>query len=76
MALELDGKLQRLNADYAARRKCGRVDPPTIRLVMPGIFEHWQRYSRIWGGKTKVPRCHSDRLAAEELRQMTNFAPD
>ena len=76
MALEIDAELHRLNADYAARRKGSRLDAPTVRLVMPGIFEHWQRYSRRWGGKSKVPRCRTDRLVAEELLQMTNFAPD
>lgn len=76
MAVVLDGELARLNVDYAARRKSGMMDAPTVRLVMPGVFEHWLRYQNKWGGQHKLPRCRSDRLIADELAQVTNFARD
>jgi hypothetical protein len=76
MAVALDAELQRLSVDYAARRKSGMMDAPTVRLVMPGVFEHWLRYQNKWGGQHKLPRCRSDRLLADELAQVTNFARD
>jgi hypothetical protein len=45
----------------------GGLDPPFVRLVMPGVFEHWMRYHGKWGGQNKMPRCRSDRLIADEL---------
>lgn len=76
MALALDVELQRLNAGYAERRTKGAIEPPTVRLVMPGVFEHWLRFHDKWGGASKTPRCRSDRLIADELAQITNFARD
>jgi hypothetical protein len=76
LAVELDAELQRLNPDYAAKRKASAMDAPTVRLVMPGVFEHWLRYRGQWGGQNKTPRCRSDRVVADELAQMTNFARD
>lgn len=76
MAAELDTELQRLNDDYEAKRKGGGLDAPYVRLVMPGVFEHWQRFQGKWGGQNKMPRCRSDRKIADELAQITNFARD
>ncbi|MBP6507379.1 MAG: GH3 auxin-responsive promoter family protein [Opitutaceae bacterium] len=76
LAAELDAELQKLNADYAAKRKGGGLEPPIVRLVMPGIFEQWQRSRDQWGGQNKVPRCRSDRLIADELAQIARFRPD
>lgn len=76
LATELDAELQRLNADYATRRRNGILGAPVVRLVMPGVFEHWLRFRQQWGGQKKVPRCRSDRLAADDLKQVTNFARD
>ena len=76
MAPELDAQLQRLNDDYAARRKAGALEPPTVRLVMPGVFEHWLRYQQKWDGQHKMPRCRGDRTIADELAQVTHFAAD
>ena len=74
MAVELELELQRLNDDYAAKRKGGTLELPIVRLVMPGVFEHWLRYQGKWGGQHKLPRCRSDRLIADELAQITHFA--
>ncbi len=76
MAVDLDAELQRLNVDYAAKRKTGSMEAPAVRLVMPGVFEHWLRYRNQWGGQYKMPRCRSDRLIADELAQVTSFARD
>jgi hypothetical protein len=76
MAAELDLELQRMNDDYEAKRKGGGLDAPVVRLVMPGVFEHWLRYKGKWGGQHKMPRCRSDRLIADDLGQITNFAKD
>jgi len=76
MAVELDAELQRLNASYANQRRTTRIDAPTVRLVMPGVFRHWLKYHGQWGGLNKVARCRSDRLVADELAQITKFARD
>ncbi len=76
MAGELDAELQRVNRSYAERRASGRIDAPTVRLVMPGVFRHWMRFHGRVGGQNKVARCRSDRLIADELAQITKFAQD
>jgi hypothetical protein len=76
MAVELDLELQKQNDTYQAKRKGGTLDAPIVRLVMPGIFEHWLRFQGKWGGLHKLPRCRGDRLIADELAQITTFGPD
>lgn len=69
----LDAELQRLNDDYEAKRKGGGLLPPTVRLVMPGVFEQWQRANGKWGGQNKMPRCRGDRQIADELAKYSPF---
>jgi hypothetical protein len=76
MATNLDMELQRLNDAYAEKRQAAKIDEPFVRLVMPGVFEHWLRYHDKLGGQHKVPRCRADRLVADELAHITNFARD
>ena len=76
MAVELDAELQRVNSLYGRKRSTGILDAPTVRLVMPGVFEHWLRFYGKWGGQHKMPRCRSDRLVADEFAYVTNFARD
>jgi hypothetical protein len=76
IAAELDPLLQRANPEYAARRKANILETPVVRLVMPGVFEHWMRFRGKWGGQHKLPRCRSDREIADELAQITHFARD
>ena len=76
MAVELDLELQRSCRDYAERRNSGRIDAPFVRLVMPGVFRHWLRFHGKWSAQTKIARCRSDRLVADELAQITRFARD
>ncbi len=76
LSAELDVELQRLNDDYEAKRLGGGLDAPFVRLVMPGVFEHWLRFKGHWGGQHKMPRCRSDRLIADDLAKVTHFAKD
>ncbi len=76
MAVELDQELRRMNEDYDAKREGGALDPPFVRLVMPGVFEHWMRHHGKWGGQNKMPRCRSDRIIADELGGALQFAKD
>ena len=69
----LDAELQRLNVAYEAKRKGGALQPPTVRLVMPGVFEQWQRANGTWGGQNKMPRCRGDRQIADELFRYAPF---
>ncbi len=76
LASQLDVELLSAGEEYASRRRQGTLDLPVVRLVMPGVFEHWLRYHGTWGALQKSPRCRSDRLVADELAQVTNFARD
>jgi hypothetical protein len=76
LSAELDAELQRLNDDYEAKRKGGGLEAPNVRLVMPGVFEHWMREKGKWGGQNKMPRCRSDRQIADELAQLARFSSD
>ena len=73
MATELDAQLMARNDDYEAKRKGGGLDLPVVRLVMPGVFEHWMRHQGKWGGQNKMPRCRSDRAVADGLAQVARF---
>ncbi len=76
MGAQLDTELRARNEDYEAKRKGGGLEPPVVRLVMPGVFEHWMRHHGKWGGQSKMPRCRSDRLVADELAQVARFNAD
>lgn len=73
LAEELDRELQRLNDDYEAKRLGGGLMSPVVRLVMPGIFEYYQRGTGRWGGQNKMPRCRGDRQIADELAKIARF---
>lgn len=73
LAPMLDAELRRLNEDYEARRRGGGLLSPTVRLVMPGVFEQWQRANGKWGGQYKMPRCQGDRRIADELAKYSPF---
>jgi len=76
LAAELDFELKRLNDDYEAKRNGGGLDAPDVKLVMPGVFEHWLRIKEKWGGQNKMPRCRSDRVIANELAQVARFSDE
>ena len=76
MARELDVELKLLNEDYEAKRNGGGIEIPTVRLVSPGFFEEWMRQHGKWGGQSKMPRCRSDRVVADELGAAYQFVKD
>jgi hypothetical protein len=76
IAPELDTELRRLSRGYDAKRRSGSIEAPYVRLVMPGVFEHWMRHHKKWGGLNKMPRCRSDRIIADELGGALQFAKD
>lgn len=69
----LDHELRRLSGDYDSLRKAGVLLAPTVRLVMPGVFEQWQRAHGKWGGLHKMPRCRGERRIADELARFAPF---
>jgi hypothetical protein len=70
---EFDAELTRRNPDYAAKRATGGLDFPTVRLVMPGVFERWTQAQHRTGTASKMPRCRSDRQIADQLAGLTHF---
>jgi len=70
---ELDAELMQRNDDYEAKRKGHDLEPPAVRLVMPGVFEQWMKKNGRWGGQSKMPRCRSDRLVADQLAELSRF---
>lgn len=73
LAEQLDAELRARNPAYELKRRGGGVEAPVARLVMPGVFEHWMRHHGKWGGQSKMPRCRSDRVIADELMQIARF---
>jgi hypothetical protein len=69
----LDGELRARNPHYELKRRGVGMEAPVVRLVMPGVFEHWMRHHGKWGGQNKMPRCRSDRVIADELMQLARF---
>ena len=76
IAAGLDAELARRNSSYAAKRKSGSFDMPIVRLVMPGVFEHWMRHHDRWGGQNKMPRSRPDRNVADGLAKIARFNDD
>ncbi|HVT72227.1 MAG TPA: GH3 auxin-responsive promoter family protein [Lacunisphaera sp.] len=68
-----DAELARRNPDYAARRSAHSLDQPSIRLVIPGVFDQWAQARRQEGGAGKLPLCRADRLVADQLAALTKF---
>ena len=75
IAAELDAELQANYPDYATQRNAGVLESALVRLVAPGVFAHCLRHGGR-GGHATLPRCRSDRVIADELAQITHFAPD
>lgn len=73
---ELDAELATRNREYAARRNERTIHSPQVRLVMPGVFEQWATTHQKTAGASKMPRCHSTRLIADQLAALARFHPD
>lgn len=72
LAGELDEVLARHNPAYGQLRQSYRIEPPTVRLVMPGVFEQWATKHRTQSGGG-MPSCRPDRLIADQLTGLTRF---
>jgi hypothetical protein len=73
MGPELDAEIRRRSQDYEAKRAGRSLEPPAVRLVMPGVFEQWMNQQGRWDGQSKMPRCRSDRLVADQLAELSRF---
>jgi len=73
LGAELDAELSRHHTDYTARRANGALEPPLVRLVMPGTFGEWARLHGAREGTGKFARCRSDRLVADQLAGIARF---
>lgn len=67
----LDDELMRSHPRYAERRRAGVLQPPLVRLLMPGIFAQWLQSSRLF--RAQVPCCQSDRTIADALARLARF---
>lgn len=72
LAGELDAALARRNPLYRQHREAGSMEPPVVRLVMPGVFEQWAAKHPIQSGGG-LPCCRPDRLIADQLTILTRF---
>jgi hypothetical protein len=72
LAGELDEALARRNLLYRKLRQDLGVEPPIVRLVMPGVFEQWAGKHREQSGGG-LPCCRPDRLIADQLTSLTRF---
>ncbi len=70
---EFDAELAMRNRDYAARRNDRTINSPQVRLVMPGVFAQWAAQQHKTASLSKMPRCRSDRLIADQLAALTRF---
>jgi hypothetical protein len=76
LAADLDRQLGQRCPAYAERRQSGQLEAPYVRLVIPGVFKHWNQHRGTLGGENKLPRCRSDRRYADELAALAQFAAD
>lgn len=76
LAGEIDRELASRHAGYGARRRSGSLEPPIVRLVMPGFFSHWLKHHAAALNHAQLPRCRGDRLIADNLMALACFTPD
>jgi len=72
---ELDAELAHRNPTYAAKRACHGLDFPTVRLVVPGVFDQWAQGQNKAASTSKMARCRSDRLIADQLAELARYHP-
>ncbi len=67
----LDGALQQVNSDYAAKRfRDTTLYAPVVRALPPGTFYRWMESRGKLGGQNKVPRLSNDRKYLDALLEM------
>ena len=70
-ARELDTALQRENSDYQAKRSGGIfLDPLSVDVAAPGLFDRWLASTGKLGGQRKVPRLSNDRRFIDPMLRM------
>jgi hypothetical protein len=75
LASELDATLAHRSPDYAKRRQAGHIEPPVVRLLMPGVIDQWAHAYAANAGASRLTRCRSDRLIADQLMGLAKFDP-
>jgi len=67
-ARAIDDELQKLNSDYAAKRKANvALECLQITSLPKGSFENWYRSKGKFGSQNKVPRLSNNRNIISEL---------
>lgn len=72
-AADLDLALTQVNSDYQAKR-AGNIflDPLTIVVAKPGLFNRWLASTGKLGGQRKVPRLCNDRSIISDMLKMNH----
>ncbi|MBI2496646.1 MAG: GH3 auxin-responsive promoter family protein [Opitutae bacterium] len=73
LGTEFDAELALRHPAYAALRNSRTLGSPQVRLVMPGVFSQWAAEQSRTASLSKMPRCRSDRLIANQLAALTRF---
>lgn len=72
-AQRLDEALQSENSDYAAKRTGNLfLDPLSVTVAHPGLFDRWLAQSGKLGGQRKIPRLSNDRHIVDQLIAMNS----
>ena len=70
-AATLDLMLTRENSDYQAKRAGGIfLDPLSVTVAAPGLFDRWLESTGKLGGQRKVPRLANDRHLIDPMLEM------
>lgn len=67
----LDVELCRRNPHYAAKRVNQSLAAPSVRLVVPGLFDRWAEQQKK--AADKLPHSRSDRQIADQLAALAGF---
>lgn len=68
---DLDILLQKLNSDYASKRKGDIIlGPPQITKGNKGLFHTWLRNKNKLGGQNKIPRLSNERSLITEFIEL------
>lgn len=67
-AARLDSELRAVNSDYDAKRQHGIfLDPLTVVVGKPGVFDAWLGATGKLGGQRKVPRLSNSRTPIDDI---------
>lgn len=72
----LDTNLQKINADYEAKRYKGiALSSPVIEVLPKGTFNRWLKSKGKLGAQHKVPRLSNNRAFVEEILLIKDQTP-